>query len=111
MGRLAIVSAAGSQFFDLLQGAVRSLRDKPQGRDAAMYVFDNGLNEAQRRWLLTQGATLHVPQDPLLLKPLLIEGSFKSASPVHHAILSRSRIPELFPGHDVYLWIDADAWI
>jgi predicted O-methyltransferase YrrM len=99
MGRLAVVSAADAKFFDLLQGTVRSLRDKPQGRNVALYVFDIGLSEAQRRWLLTQGAALHVPQDPL------------ASTPVLHAFLSRSRIPELFPGHDVYLWIDADAWV
>jgi predicted O-methyltransferase YrrM len=27
------------------------------------------------------------------------------------AFLARCRIPEHFPGHAVYLWIDADAWI
>jgi hypothetical protein len=101
MGRLAVVSAADAKFFDLLQGTVRSLRDKPQGRNVALYVFDIGLSEAQRQWLLSQGVTLHVAQDPLLL----------SRPPLLHAFLSRSRIPELFPGHDVYLWIDADAWI
>ena len=111
MGRLAIVSAADANFFDLLQGTVRSLRDKPQGRNAALYVFDIGLSEAQRRWLLIQGATLHVPQDPMLSRPCVEKGSYRHASPMLHAFLSRSRIPELFPGHDVYLWIDADAWI
>ena len=89
----------GAKFFDLLQGMVRSLRDKPRGRNVALYVFDIGLSEAQRRWLLTQGAALQVPHDPLAPIPIL------------HAFLSRSRIPELFPGHEVYLWIDADAWV
>jgi predicted O-methyltransferase YrrM len=28
-----------------------------------------------------------------------------------HAFYSRCRLPELFRGHDVYVWIDADAWI
>lgn len=87
------------------------MRDKPQGRNATLYVFDIGLSEAQRRWLLSQGVTLHVPQDPLLSRPLFVEGSYKHGPPVLHAFLSRSRIPELFPGHDVYLWIDADAWV
>jgi hypothetical protein len=90
---------------------MRSLRDKPQSRDVVLYVFDIGLNETQRRWLSNQGITLHVPQDSLLSRPLLVNGSAVSAPPVLHAFLSRSRIPELFPGHDVYLWIDADAWV
>jgi hypothetical protein len=107
MGHLAVVSAADAKFFDLLQGMVRSLRDKPQGRNVALYVFDIGLNEPQRGWLLAEGATLHVPQDPILSRP----GTYGRAWPLLHALISRSQIPELFPDHDVYLWIDADAWI
>jgi hypothetical protein len=86
---------------------VRSLRDKPQGRNVALYVFDIGLNEPQRGWLLAEGATLHVPQDPILSRP----GTYGRAWPLLHALISRSQIPDLFPDHDVYLWIDADAWI
>jgi predicted O-methyltransferase YrrM len=99
---LAIVSAADARFFDLLQGTVRSIRDKPQGRDATLYVFDLGFEESQRRWLLSQGVALYVPHDPL----------WREGLPTYlHAFLSRSRIPDLFPGHDVYLWLDADAWV
>jgi predicted O-methyltransferase YrrM len=102
MRHWAVISASDANFFDLLQGMVRSLRDKPQGRDIPLYVFDIGLNEAQRRWLENQGATLHALQDPL----------HRDGWPeIQHVFFSRSRIPELFPGHDVYLWIDADAWI
>jgi hypothetical protein len=98
----AVVSAADESFFDLLQGMVRSLRDKTFGRDCPVYIFDIGLNDSQRHWLLSQGARLRIPE------------CFPSQDgcPRHlHAFFARSHIPQLFPGHDVYLWIDADAWI
>lgn len=100
---VAVVSAADATFFRLLRGLVGSLRDTPQGRDIALYVFDIGLTEAQRRWLLVQGAHLRAlpppPDDAAALSPTL------------RLLLSRCRIPEMLPGHDVYVWIDADAWV
>jgi hypothetical protein len=99
---LAVVSAADANFFDLLQAMVRSLRDKPQGRDIPLYVFDIGLTGAQRSWLAEQGAGLHVPEGL----------PYADSLPAYlSAFLSRCRIPQLFPGHQVYLWIDADAWV
>lgn len=99
---LAVVTAADADFFDLLQGMIRSLRDRPAGRDVRVYVFDLGLGEAQRRWLLVQGAALRRPGGLPGFEHL----------PIHlQTFLSRCRIPELLPGHDTYLWIDADAWV
>lgn len=99
---LAVVSAADAQYFDLLQGMLRSLCDRAPGRDTAVYVFDLGLSEAQRRWLLVHGAVLRAPPIP---------PGGEDLPPHLRAFLSRCRIPALFPGHEIYLWIDADAWV
>jgi len=99
---IAIVTCADSRFFDLLQGMVRSLRDKPEGRGTKVYVVDIGLSAAQRRWLLVQGATVRRPDAP----------PFREGLPPPVAALQlRCRIPEIFPGHELYIWIDADAWV
>ncbi len=99
---LAVVTAADSIFFDLLQGMVRSLRDKPQGRDCALYIIDIGLDAEQRRWLLTQGARLFT---------IGFSNETDGIPRFLSAFLARCGIPEHFPGHEIYLWIDADAWI
>src|SRR5579862_7568256 len=99
---VAVVSAADDKYFDLLQGMIRSLRDRPQGRDLRLYIFDLGLTEAQRCWLQVQGAALRDPGTP--------PGS-AGFPPNLRAFLSSCRLPEVFPGHKVYLWIDADAWV
>lgn len=99
---VAVVSAADAGFFDLLRGMVHSLRDQPEGRGVPLYVFDLGLTEAQRRWLLVRGARTVA----------LGAGPFADGLPAHlNALASRCRIPELLPPHEVYLWIDADAWV
>src|ERR1700722_13762657 len=94
---LAVVSAADAAAFDLLSGLVRSLREKPEAGDCALYVVDLGLTGSQRQWLPTQGAKLWWPGLP---------SDAPSAPDVPRSFLSRCRIPDLFPGHDVYLWID-----
>jgi predicted O-methyltransferase YrrM len=99
---LAVLSVADAAAFDLLSGLVRSLREKPEAGDCALYVVDLGLTGSQRQWLLIQGAKLRWPD--LASDP---PGAPGAQSP----FFSRCRIPELFPVHDVYLWIDANAWV
>ena len=99
---LAVVTGGDDRFFDLLRGMLRSLQDRAESYEITVYVFDLGLTDTQRKWLLTQGAKLHAPRD----------SACREESPHFlHAFLSRSRLPDLFLGHDVYLWIDADTWI
>jgi len=99
---MAIVSAADSKFFDLLQGLIRSIRDKPEGRGCPLCILDLGLEAWQREWLLCQGAALRFPYPPL----------FISGMPNYARLfLARPLLPQIFPGYDVYLWIDADAWV
>lgn len=98
---IAIISAADANFFDLLRGLVCSIRDKPKGRSVDLYVFDLGLSAPQRDWLTVQGVILRAPRWSFDVDvPLFIQ-----------AFVERSRIPEYFTGHEVYLWIDADAWV
>lgn len=98
---IAIISAADANFFDLLQGLVCSIRDKPKGWSVDFYVFDLGLTEAQRDWLLVRRVHLEAPRWPYPVEvPIFIQ-----------AFVERSRIPDYFPGHEIYVWIDADAWV
>lgn len=99
---LAIITAADSRFFEFLCGLIRSLQDKSAGRSYKLYVFDLGLTDTQRIWLKTQGASVVTELDPL----------WHHEWPRHYSVfLSRSRLPSILPGHEVYLWIDSDAWI
>jgi len=100
-----IVSGADSGYFDLLQGCVRSIRDKPEGRAIALGILDVGLCESERRWLDEQGAKIVAPGWDLDFPEREGTPRYKQAQ------YGRPFIPRHFPGHDVYLWIDADAWV
>ncbi len=104
-GRPIIVSGADSGYFELLQGCIRSIRDKPEGADVALGVLDVGLSEGERRWLEGQGALVVVPGWDL-------DFPERDSTPRYRqAQYGRPFLPRHFPGHDCYLWIDADAWV
>lgn len=97
---LAIVTGSDATYFDLMRGPIRAIRESPDLQSVPIYVFDAGLTEDQRRWLAKQDAKLVTPQWP-----------HSRQVPGYVAMLAaRPRIPAYFPGHEVYLWIDADAW-
>ena len=103
--RPIIVSGADSGYFELLQGCVRSIRDKPEGAKIALGVLDVGLSAAERSWLDRQGAVVVAPGWDL-------DFPERDSSPRHlQAQYGRPFLPRHFPGHDLYLWIDADAWV
>ena len=100
-----IVSAADAGYFDLLKGLVSSIRDKREGRDIALSVLDLGLEDDHRAWLTSHNAVIVEPgwdfDVPAAMK-----------APSHfRALLARPFLPLYFPGHDVYLHIDSDAWV
>lgn len=103
--RPIIVSGADSGYFKLLQGCIRSIRDKPEGARISLGVLDVGLSEAERGWIDRQGAAVVAPGWDL-------DFPGRDASPRYRqAQYGRPFLPCHFPGHDVYLWIDADAWV
>lgn len=99
--RRLIVSASDAGYFELLQGMVTSVRDKPESKSVDLAVLDLGLTVGQRAWLETRDVEVTRPT--------------RSIHPVHDerqkAASSRPLVPEMLPGYDVYLWIDADAWV
>ena len=98
---LAVVSGSDSVYFPLLQGALRSVGDLRLDYDIAPFAFDAGMTGDQRKWLEGRGVEILRPHRP-----------FAREVPGFVAMLaSRPRLPELIPGYEAYLWIDADAWV
>src|SRR5262249_43515866 len=98
---LAIVSAADANFFPLLKELVASVRDKPEGRAIPIFVLDAGLADGDKAWLGE-----HQIEGVSVPWPYAID-----APGPQQVLAMRCRIPTLLPGHAVYLWLDADAWV
>lgn len=103
MTKLAIVSSANSAYFPLLQGMILSLRRHERGRDAVVHVIDGGLEADQRHWLAANGAAVFDPGWDYVLSSV--------PGPYFKAMTARPHLPKHLPGHDVYLWLDADVWV
>ena len=100
---LVIVSAADASYFPLLQDMVLSVR--AQRSDAAIGVLDLGLAPEQRAWLADRVTHLTHPEwDVDFPGRERAPESFK-------AQVARPFLPRHFPGYEMYLWIDADAWL
>jgi len=103
--RVIINSACSAEFFHFAQGMVLSIRDKVEGKDIDIGYFDLGMSEEQRAWMIKQGVEVVQPQWEFGL-------SDSEGLPLpFRAILCRPHLPKYFPGRDIYLHIDADAWV
>lgn len=100
-----IITAADAGYFSLVQGTILSIRQKPQGQAIALGLIDLGCTPVQRHWLEQQGVQLRQVDWPFdfprrELAPEHLKGS-----------ITRPYLRQYFPGYDLYLWIDADAWV
>lgn len=102
---LTIVTGGDARFFDLLRGAIESVRDHPEGRAARLGVFDLGLTADQRAWVETHADAVVTPD---------WHHDFpgrEHAPGWMRGLLARPFLRDHFPGSDVYLWLDADAFV
>jgi hypothetical protein len=99
---VAIVSASDDSYFYYLKGLVCSILDKTESGGVSIYVIDGGLTDEQRQWLNVRNVRVRDPHWPY---------AQVDASAVVGALITRPAIPILFPGHDVYMWMDADVWV
>jgi hypothetical protein len=107
MLKTIIVSAANSDYFNLIQDLFTSI-EQCRGRVKCppIAIMDCGLSEDHRTTLSRRGiAVVQFPWDYDI-------GSLdREPKPFLKSLVARPRLPKHFPGYDIYLWIDADCWI
>jgi hypothetical protein len=100
---LIIVSAADNGYFPLLRDNVLSVR--ALDADVPVGVLDLGLTAEQIDWLSTAAVEI--------VKPgwdVTFPGQERMPD-VFKAQVARPFLPRHFPGHEMYFWLDADAWL
>ena len=100
-----LVTAANDEYFPLLRGLLRSLRDCPQGASLAVSVLDLGLTTKQVAWLNNRVHQIVEPGWDL---------SFPNQAEMgkgFQAMTARPFLPEHFPDFEYLFWMDADAWV
>ncbi|NQE35342.1 putative glycosyltransferase EpsJ [Microcoleus sp. IPMA8] len=103
--QIIIITAADANYFELVRGTILSVREKPEGENVAIGFFDIGCTPEQLQWLKTQ---VNIIQKPYW------DFDFPGKNEAPHylkGLLARPFLRRYFPNFDIYLWIDADAWV
>jgi len=104
MTEIAIVTGADATYAGMLEECLRSIRDKPESRGMTLCLLDVGLREHRDRLAGLADRVVEPGWD--------IDFPAKAQTPGYfRAMFARPFLPRHFPGHRLYLWIDADAWV
>lgn len=101
--RIAIISAADSRYAGLALGLFQSIARVGRPADAECWLLDCGLEPADMADFQQLGINLVAPGDDYPHAPITARW--------FRAMKARPNLPKWIPGYDIYLWIDADAWV
>jgi len=103
--RRVIITGADADYFRYLKRALESLRTPVERERIALAVLDLGLDPDQREAVR---ALADIVVDP----GWDYELPDRDSLPGHwRAYTARPHLPRHVPGHDIYMWLDADAWV
>jgi hypothetical protein len=100
-----IITAADARYFELVKGAILSIREKRAGQSAVIGFFDLGCTAEQLQWLEDRVDVIRQPKWEF-------EFPGRDEAPQHlKGLIARPFLPRYFPDFEIYFWIDADAWV
>ena len=106
MKKNTIVSLADSNYFELLDELIDSIKRFPESKDISICILDAGLTDEQKKKLSLKVDKIKKANWDIEVPDSKVKGKQWLKSQV-----SRAFIPKYFPGYKKYLWIDADAWV
>tara|TARA_B100000749_G_scaffold99762_1_gene76083 strand:- start:68 stop:967 length:900 start_codon:yes stop_codon:yes gene_type:complete len=101
-----IVSLADSNYFELLNELIDSIKSFDENNNVALCILDAGLKENQVDILSKKVDKIKKANWDIEVSSFKVMGKEWLKSQV-----SRAFLPQYFPGFKKYLWIDADAWV
>jgi len=106
MKKNVIVSLADSNYFELLNELVDSIKSFKKSKDIAICILDAGLSEQQKNILSKKVDEIKSAEWDIDVPAFKVKGREWLKSQV-----SRAFLPKYFPSYEKYLWIDCDAWV
>ena len=101
-----IISLADSNYYDLLDELVDSVKRFKESENIAICILDAGLKDDQKQKLSKKVDDIKFADWDIDVPDFKVRGREWLKSQV-----SRAFLPKYFPGYKKYLWIDADAWV
>ena len=106
MKKNVIVSLADSNYFELLNELIDSIKSFKESFDTAICILDAGLSNEQRETILNKVDNIKKDEWDIEVPGYKVIGKEWLKSQI-----SRAFLPKYFPGYEKYLWIDCDAWV
>jgi len=101
-----IISLADSNYFELLNELIDSIKSFDQSKDLAICIMDAGLQKNQIEILEKKVDQIKKAEWDIEVPDSKVKGKEWLKSQV-----SRAFLPKYFPAYKKYIWIDADAWV
>ena len=101
-----IISLADSNYFELLNELVDSIKSFDESGEIAICIMDAGLQKHQLEILEKKVDQVKKAEWDIQVQNNKVKGREWLKSQV-----SRAFLPKYFPNYKKYLWIDADAWV
>ena len=106
MKKNVIVSLADSNYFELLNELIDSIKSFEKSKDIAICILDAGLSNEQRTILSKKVDEIKSAEWDIDVPAFKVKGKEWLKSQV-----SRAFLPKYFPDYQKFLWIDCDAWV
>ena len=106
MKKNVIVSLADSNYFELLDELVNSIKSFEKSKDTAICILDAGLSAEQKEILSKKVDEIKPAEWDIDVPAIKVLGKEWLKRQV-----SRAFLPKYFPNYEKYLWIDCDAWV
>ena len=106
MKKNVIVSLADSNYFNLLNELIDSIKHFDKDNTTAICILDAGLEKEQVNKLTSKVDEIKSAEWDIQVSSIKVRGKEWLKSQV-----SRAFLPKYFPNYNKYLWIDCDAWV
>ena len=108
MERIAVASAADQKYFPMLVECLVSVRAAwpGEGPELTLCAIGDGLSAEQVEALASHGIEHVTLNNDFDVSPAKLRGRNYLLT-----TLVRACLPDYFPGHDIYVWMDADSWL
>jgi len=106
MKKNVIVTLADSNYFELLNELINSIKQFKESENTAICVLDAGLTETQKKDLERKVDEVKSAEWDIEVPEFKVKGKEWLKSQV-----SRAFLPKYFANYEKYLWIDCDAWV
>ena len=106
MKKNVIVSLADSNYFNLLNELIDSIKYFDKNNSTAICILDAGLEKEQVNKLTSKVDEIKSAEWDIQVSSIKVKGKEWLKSQV-----SRAFLPKYFPNYNKYLWIDCDAWV